>query len=75
MKENKVIQPRMTNPFNNDTDFSPRNPAYKPPHSGGLRYPGGPTNANIDVKLKLFKAELLKELSLALVVDGGDLDA
>ncbi len=75
MKDDRLDRPRMPKSFNNDTDFSPRSPDYRPPHSGGSKAPGGPMNANIDLKLKLFKKELLEELAIILVVDGGDLDA
>jgi len=81
MKEEKIIQPQMTNAFKDGSDFSPRSPAYKPPHSQGQKLPPiQASNANIDLKLKLFKEQFLEELvALAaagqLIVDGGNLDA
>ena len=71
------VTAQKTTALNNNTDFSQRSPAYKPPRP---QPPVAPvmSNANIDLKLKLFKEQLLEEFVLMLnnlVIDGGDLDA
>ena len=61
-----------------DSEFSRRSPAYKPPHVKGHGVMPAMENANIDLKLKLLKEQLLEEFTsifASLVVDGGDLDA